>query len=114
MAPSHKSIQPTTEYIELLLELDKIPRTYVVAAYISTWSLLAGYLVFPGTFTSIANSQALTNDSGQVGKAIAKTFRNLELLIIAAISCVLGAGVIVFLMWKKRNNCLWLLNKVIL
>ena len=110
MAPT----QPTTKYIKLLLDLDKIPRIYVIIAYLSTWSLLAGYLVIPGTFTSIATSQALTSDSGRVGKAIANTFQNLELLIIAAISCALGAAGIVFLMWKKRDNCMWVLNKVIL
>ncbi|THC94181.1 hypothetical protein EYZ11_006322 [Aspergillus tanneri] len=48
-----------TRYIQLLLELDYIPWFYNVPAYTTNWLLLAGYLVIPGTFTSLQESVAL-------------------------------------------------------
>jgi hypothetical protein len=45
-----------TWYMEILLELDSIPWFYSILANGANWMLLAGYLVLPGTFTSLQDS----------------------------------------------------------
>ncbi|CZT08633.1 uncharacterized protein RAG0_13624 [Rhynchosporium agropyri] len=64
-APQEKpSITPNpplqTRYIDMLLQLDTIPKLHNILAGVFSWLLLAGYLVLPGTFTSIRNSRTLS------------------------------------------------------
>jgi hypothetical protein len=42
-----------TEYIHILLELDTIDWVYNFLSSFTNWTLLAGYLVIPGTFTTL-------------------------------------------------------------
>jgi hypothetical protein len=69
----------TTRYLDMFIELDSIPRLHYILASLFTWLLLAGYVVFPGTFISLRNSNAL-NGVGSAGKAVLKTFQNPPLL----------------------------------
>jgi hypothetical protein len=49
----------------MLLEVDYMPWTYNVIASVAHWTLLAGYLIVPGTFTALQKS-------GQVQDVLAK------------------------------------------
>lgn len=42
-----------TRYIDMLLEIDSVPKFHNILASAFTWILLAGYLVFPATFTKL-------------------------------------------------------------
>jgi hypothetical protein len=44
-----------TQYVNMLLALDDIPRMDTLLAKFFTWVLLAGFVLFPGTFSSLQN-----------------------------------------------------------
>lgn len=60
-----------TRYIDMLLSLDTVPRIHNIFASFSTWILLAGYIVFPATFTGLKDVEVNTED-GNVKEAIKK------------------------------------------
>ncbi|KAF4537986.1 uncharacterized protein LTHEOB_11111 [Lasiodiplodia theobromae] len=52
--PSFKRAPTTqTQYVDLLVRLDEIPRWHNIVCAFCSWLLLAGYLVFPATFTKV-------------------------------------------------------------
>ena len=59
----------SSRYLEMLVEVDQAPFIINFLAGLFTWLLLAGYIVFPGAFTSLSNANAL-NEFGNVGKTI--------------------------------------------
>jgi len=65
--PSRRS-QLTTKYVNMLLALDKIPGLHNIFASFFVWILLAGFVLFPGTFTSLQNQAAVSG--GAVGKVL--------------------------------------------
>ena len=64
-----------TQYMQMLLEVDYMPWIYNVIASVAHWTLLAGYLIVPGTFTALQKSSpvqdALAKD--HVGQAVLNT-----------------------------------------
>ena len=54
-----------TRYINIFLQLDHIPQLHNIYAFISIYILLAGYIVFPSTFTSIRNSSTVEGVAGK-------------------------------------------------
>jgi hypothetical protein len=105
-----------TPYVEMLLNLDTIPRLHNILAAFLGWLLLAGFVVFPGTFTSIQES--LSNDQGLQGNATASTIlngvKNIPLVVVAAICCGVGALGMIWLSVLWRDNYVWLLNRLYL
>ena len=57
-----------TQYVNMLLALDSIPRLHNMLAGFFTWILLAGFVLFPGTFTSLQNESVVS--TGEVGKKV--------------------------------------------
>lgn len=47
--------QMDTQYVNMLLALDDIPKLHNIFAAFFNWILLAGFILFPGTFTSLKN-----------------------------------------------------------
>lgn len=104
-----------TRYMQMLLELDHIPWFYNILAGAGHWILLAGYLVVPGTFTSLQEkTKSLDNDhmKESVEATIINTIRNPPLLAISCFCLTLGATIMIWLSWKIRNNYIWLVNKL--
>lgn len=102
-----------TRYVEMLLGLDKIPRLHNILAAFYGWVLLAGFVVFPGTFTSLED---LRGDSGldeQAGEIIDHV-QNIPLLVVAAVCCGIGAIGLLWLCFRWRRNYIWLLNRIFL
>ena len=62
------STQMDTQYVNMLLALDSIPRLHNMLAGFFTWVLLAGFVLFPGTFTSLQNENVVS--TGEVGKKV--------------------------------------------
>lgn len=104
-----------TRYMEMLLDLDKVPRLHNILASFFGWLLLAGFVVFPGTFTSVQDE--LSSDPGLAGTAAAALLDrvdNLPLLVVAAVACGIGALGLLGLALRWRRNYVWLLNRVFL
>jgi hypothetical protein len=89
----------STRYIDILLQLDKIPVLYNILSSIFTWLLLASYIVFPGTFTSIRSSQTLVSGAGKAGKFVSTVVQHIPLLYLTAICCICGAAGMSWLGW---------------
>ncbi|KAI9048424.1 hypothetical protein LZ554_007260 [Drepanopeziza brunnea f. sp. 'monogermtubi'] len=100
-----------TRYMTMLLALDTIPRLHNILAAFFTWILLAGFVIFPGTFTSL---RSLEDTSNEAAAAIVKTVKNIPLLVIAGTCCGVGALGMLWLWWKWRDNYVWLLNRIFL
>lgn len=88
-----------TRYMEMLLSLDKIPRIHNILASFSGWLVLAGFVVFPGTFTSI---KGLSDDPGLAGEAshILDRVQNIPLPVVAAVCCGIGATGLLWLVLR--------------
>lgn len=110
--------QPATpsRYVSMLLKLDKIPRLHNIYASLFTWLILAGYIVFPGTFTSLRKSNAIKNTANrnQAEEVILDTAQNVPLLWLAGGCCVIGASGISWLWWRWNDNFVWLVNRIFL
>ena len=80
---------------QMLLSLDAIPRLHNLLASFFTWLLLAGYVVFPATFTSLNKKLTPDQDSSNVvEQQVAHAVKNVPLLYIAAFSCGVGLSLI--------------------
>jgi hypothetical protein len=55
----------------MLLSLDTVPRIHNILASFCTWILLAGYIVFPATFTGLKDVE-VKDENGDVKEAIKK------------------------------------------
>ncbi|GLA10247.1 hypothetical protein AnigIFM60653_002124 [Aspergillus niger] len=87
-ASSPRSIAGHTRYVEMLLEVDHMPWVYNIIASVAHWVLLAGYLVIPGTFTSLQKSEKLEQAliGNGANKAVLNKIQNPPLLAIASIT----------------------------
>ncbi|KAJ5084787.1 hypothetical protein NUU61_009366 [Penicillium alfredii] len=105
-----------TRYVRMVVESDQIPWKHNVLASAAHWVLLAGYLVIPGTFTSLQKSDSLngTLGSSEAGEVILKTIQNPPLLAMACVLFLLGSMAMGWLFWKYRDNYIWLLNRLFL
>ncbi|CAG7957991.1 unnamed protein product [Penicillium salamii] len=103
-----------TAYVRMIVEADEIAWEYNIIASSANWVLLAGYLVVPGTFTSLQRSSALNNSLSHntAGDAILSTIQNPPLLAIACILFVLGTTTMGWLFRAHRINYIWLINRL--
>ncbi|KAL2414641.1 hypothetical protein ABEF91_004826 [Exophiala dermatitidis] len=100
----------------MLLELDEIPRRHNFYASLLRWLILAGYIVFPGTFTSLKSSNSVQEAASETyaGKTILDSVQNASLLWIAGACCLFGV-VGIALLWKRwKRNYIWLVNRIFL
>jgi hypothetical protein len=105
-----------SRYMEMLLQLDEIPRLHNYLATVFTWLTLAGYIVFPDTFTSLEKSSAIKNAANKKSteRVILDTVQNVPLVWLAAICCVIVASGIAWLWWRRNENFVWLVNRIFL
>lgn len=106
-----------SRYVQMLLHQDDIPLLHNILAAVFVWLLLAGFLVFPGTFTSLQASVASKGDdahtlSDQAAKLLVKSIKNIPLLVIAAVMCGISAFGMLFLAFSHAKNYVWLVNKL--
>ncbi|KAF8427956.1 hypothetical protein EV426DRAFT_589110 [Tirmania nivea] len=108
----------------MLLSIDSIPKIYNLLAAFSTWILLAGYVLLPGTFTSLQNIPAPVDPSdpdydpndppNAVEVWILERVRNTPLLFIATICSALGVIGMCGLWFRWRKNYVWIINRIFL
>ncbi|KAJ5641198.1 hypothetical protein N7490_005198 [Penicillium lividum] len=109
---SYESLE--TRYVRMMVEADKIPWQYNVLASAAHWVLLAGYLVVPGTFTSLQTSKEVnsTLSNNEAGSLMLDTIKNPPLLAMAIFFFVTGIGIMGWLYWEYQSNYLWLINHI--
>ena len=97
-----------TDYERMCLELHNIPTLHNLLASFFTWILLAGFVVFPGTFTSLRNATRSTAET-----VVLAEFQK-GLIAIAAVCCAIGVVGMLRLWWLQRKDYEWLLNHIFL
>jgi predicted histidine transporter YuiF (NhaC family) len=103
--------------MNMLLAVDQIPRLHNIFASFFTWILLAGYIVFPATFTSIQKAEGVSSNNhteNAIKDAILKTVKNVPLLWVAGACCILGGLGMLWLWFRWRDNYVWLINRIFL
>ncbi|KAF9450368.1 hypothetical protein P691DRAFT_615808, partial [Macrolepiota fuliginosa MF-IS2] len=108
----YNAIPPSSRsrYMKMLLAIDDIPTLYNLLASFFTWILLAGFILFPGTFTHL---QSLNLGNG-AGASLVELIVHLPLFIVAFVCTGIGVIGMAFLWWKWMNNYIWLVNKIFL
>ncbi|CAI7615478.1 unnamed protein product [Penicillium pancosmium] len=103
-----------TRYIRMIVEADEVPWQYNMLASAAHWILLAGYLVVPGTFTSLQKSDTVSKDfmASEAGEIILDKIQNPPLLAIACFLFVTGLIIMAWLYWDHRDNYIWLINRI--
>jgi hypothetical protein len=96
--------------MNMLLNLDAVPRTHNLASSFFTWILLAGFVVLPATFTSIEQVQA--DGRPQIEVNVIQVVKNLPILVVAAVLCGIGVLGMLWLWWRWRDNYVWLVNRI--
>jgi hypothetical protein len=101
--------------MSMLLDLDTIPRLHNILASFFTWILLAGFIIFPGTFTSLS---ALADDpdiqDSRTASKLISSVKHVSLLYVASFCSGIGAIGMLWLWYRWRANFVWLLNRIFL
>ncbi|KAI1370747.1 hypothetical protein F4677DRAFT_437385 [Hypoxylon crocopeplum] len=84
--PSSHIVAPRTRYSQLVIEAYEFPRRYNLSAAVVSWLFLAGFVIFPGTYTSIQDL-----GTTEAGKVLHNVIQHTPLLGIAIVCCMLGA-----------------------
>lgn len=107
---SYRAPTLTTPYMVMTLQANEAPRRDNLLAALFSWLVLAGYVVFPATFTSAERSGSLSNSRG--GKVVQDAIQNVPLLPFASLCYLVGIyGTARF--WRKwQNNHVWLLAHI--
>lgn len=77
-----------TPYMEMCTQANKVPSIYNILAALFSWLTLAGFVVLPGTFTSLKHSTTLNSSKG--GEIVQKTVQNAPLLPMVGVMCGIG------------------------
>ncbi|KAJ7846922.1 hypothetical protein B0H13DRAFT_2406740 [Mycena leptocephala] len=96
--------QMDTKYVNMLLAIDSIPPLYNILASFFTWILLAGFVLFPGTFTSLQEDSRLP----ALGISAVNVVKNVSLYVIAWVCTGIGAAGMLWLWYRWRANYIWL------
>ncbi|KAF9044382.1 hypothetical protein BJ165DRAFT_195991 [Panaeolus papilionaceus] len=103
-----------SDYVHMVLALDDISIFYNIAAGFFTWILLAGFVLFPGTFPNLqakAEQRKLPVNSPVVLDAVTRV-TSLPLFIVAWACTGIGIIGMLWLTWRWRRNYIWALNKI--
>jgi predicted histidine transporter YuiF (NhaC family) len=119
MIPDMESTTSRQSYPEMLLEANQARWFfYNICAGISTWVLLAAFLIIPGTFTSLRESSLFQNvdqaNTAALLKEILHSVAHVGLLWVAGTFYVIGLFGC-FSLWRVwRKNYIWLNNRLFL
>jgi hypothetical protein len=99
------------DWIKMKIEVPKIYLGILYAnmlASLFTWLLLAGFIIFPVTF-----SRAL-DDIGKAGKVVFGAIQNVPFLWVARTCFVCGVTGLSWHWWENRSNYIFLTDGVFL
>ncbi|MCJ1370853.1 hypothetical protein MMC20_002066 [Loxospora ochrophaea] len=106
-----------TRYMDMLLHVDEIPRLYNMLAAFFTWILLAGFIVFPGTYTTLEHNVVVkqaANGTSYLEEEVVETAMSISVLWVAGVCCAVGASGTGWLWIKWRKNYVWVVNRIFL
>lgn len=114
--PSTQDGRFETRYVQMVVQSDEVIWEINALASASHWILLAGYLVVPGTFTSLKKSEGFgkTLEGSAAGNAVLNAIQNPPLLTTACFFFVIGLFIMILLGWKFRENYIWLMNRLLM
>ncbi|KAL0957983.1 hypothetical protein HGRIS_000160 [Hohenbuehelia grisea] len=106
-----------TKYVNMLLAQDGIPLLHNIATSFFTWILLAGFVLFPGTFSKVREVDV--DDSGSDGLSLVKahllrSVQHMSIFVIAWVCCGIGAFGMLFMWIRWRSNYIWIVNRIFL
>ncbi|KAH8743689.1 hypothetical protein F5883DRAFT_476924 [Diaporthe sp. PMI_573] len=87
----------------MIIESSSAPIWCNLAAAAAQWTVLAGFFILPGTFTSLKEQPQVIGDS-----RIASTVVNIPLIPLAGICYAAGVAGLAMLWFKFRLNYMWL------
>ncbi|KAI8648890.1 hypothetical protein NCS56_01505400 [Fusarium sp. Ph1] len=70
-----------------------------------------GFVLFPGTFTSLSHASLLSQS--QAGRTVQGVVRNTPLPVVGILCCTLGIASIVWISWGLRSNYVWLRDRML-
>ncbi|KIJ08999.1 hypothetical protein PAXINDRAFT_88102 [Paxillus involutus ATCC 200175] len=105
--PANYDGHTQTRYMNMLLALDDIPPLFNLMASFFTWILLAGFVLFPGTFASWKNQNTSETETQILG-----LINKISLYVFAWICTGIGGCGMTWLWWKWQNNYIWITNRV--
>lgn len=114
LTPNGCTTQPRHKlsYSNMVLEAHEAPVMQCAVAALSNWVFLAGFVVFPGTFTSLGRAAVLSES--QAGRAVQGVIRNMPLLVMGILCCLVGGTGIGWTAWKSRKNYVWLVDRILM
>ncbi|KAJ7111929.1 hypothetical protein C8R44DRAFT_833240 [Mycena epipterygia] len=102
--PPQRSIsQMDTKYVNMLLA-----PVYNILASFFTWILLAGFVLFPGTFTNLQTN----NELSAIGVTAVNVIKHLSLYVITWVCTGIGAAGMLWLWYRWQANYIWLVNRI--
>lgn len=101
-------------YDRMCIESGNIPMLHNMSASFSTWVLLAGFTILPGTFTSLRKAASSTIEAGIPDNVAQKAAEKTPLLIIGFACCSVGAYGMYRLWLTYKSNYYWLLVHIFL
>ncbi len=99
------------QYNNLILAANRVPLVWSALAAAATWLLLAAYLLFPSAVKVVQQSQKLHN-AGVVGQFIQATTVRLPVAVLAPILCAISLGVLFYVWFNQRSNCVWVARQI--
>ncbi|KAI1086051.1 hypothetical protein F5B19DRAFT_480596 [Rostrohypoxylon terebratum] len=110
---SHTSphVPARTRYSQLVIEAYEFSGKYNLLAAVASWLLLAGFVIIPGTYTSLQKADLGATGAGKV---LNNVIQHTSLLGIAITCCILGIAGIGVLWWWFRNSYVWLNDRIFL
>lgn len=82
---NNKALTPN---IEIYTQANKVPSIYNILITLFSWLILAGFIILPGTFTSLKYLTILSSSKGR--EIIQKTVQNIPLLLIIEVIYSIG------------------------
>jgi hypothetical protein len=110
--PVHRMPAAETPYMIMSVQAVEAPKIDNLLAALCSWTTLAGFIILPGTFTSLETSEKLGNSTS--GKLIQHAVKNTPLLAVGIICWLSGMIGSCFLWYRWRRNYIWLMMHIFL
>ncbi|KAH6653445.1 hypothetical protein BKA67DRAFT_660064 [Truncatella angustata] len=97
----------------MLIENDQsVDWYYAISPKVLNWTLLAGYIVLPSTFTTMNRSEAF-NTMMEDNELVLKAFQNPPLLGLALFLFIVSLIGLTCIWWVWKCNYIWLTNSLL-
>lgn len=95
----------------MLAQPDSIDQWKSALVRAFNWTLLAAFVMFPGTFASLSRVGPF---GLQPGRVLGRAYRNTTVLWLAVICSTVGLFFIALLWWNARHNLFWITCRILL